>query len=67
VQAKEELQAHMEVKMVINIHKFEATLVVKGWSFVRNHPLFNTMLVASASEQFLRSVDTTGYQKTVQY
>jgi hypothetical protein len=67
VQAKEELQAHLQVKMVESICKFGATLAVDGWSSVTNHPLFNAMLVSSATEQFLEAVDTIGYPKTAEY
>jgi hypothetical protein len=67
VQAKEELQAHLQVKMVKSVRKFEATLVVDGWSSVSNHPLFNAMLVSLATEQFLEAMDTTGYPKIVEY
>jgi hypothetical protein len=67
VQAKEELQAHLQVKMVDSIRKFGATLAIDGWSSVTNRLLFNAMLVASAVEQFLGSVNTKGYQKTTQY
>jgi hypothetical protein len=34
---------------------------------VTNRPFFNAMLVSTATEQFLESVDTMGYQKTVEY
>jgi hypothetical protein len=67
VQAKEELQAHLQVKMVESVRKFGATLAVDGWSSVTNHPLFNAMLVSPAIEQFLGAVDTTGYPKTAEY
>jgi hypothetical protein len=50
VQAKEELQVHLQVKMVETVCKFGATLVVDKWSLVTNRPLFNTMLVSSAAE-----------------
>jgi hypothetical protein len=67
VQAKEELQAHLQVKMVKSVRKFGATLVVDGWSSVTNRPLFNAMLVSPATEQFLGAVDTTGYPKIAEY
>jgi hypothetical protein len=67
VQAKEELQAHLQVKMVENVCKFGATLAVDGWSSVTNRPLFNAMLVFLATEQFLGVVDTTGYPKRAEY
>jgi hypothetical protein len=58
VQAKEELQAHLQVKMTKSIRKFGATLAVDGWSSVINRPLFNAMLVSPA---------TIGYPKTAEY
>jgi hypothetical protein len=61
VQAKEELQTHLQVKMVESIRKFGATLAVDRWSSVTNYPYFNAMLVSPAIEQFLGVVDTTGY------
>lgn len=67
MQAKEELQAHLQVKMVESVHKFGAALAIDGWNSMTNHPSFNTMLLSLAIEQFLGSVDTTGYQKTMQY
>ena len=67
VQAKEELQAHLQVKMVENVPNFKATLSDDGRSLVTNCPLFNAILVFLAVEQFLRSMDTTRYQKIVQY
>jgi hypothetical protein len=67
VQAKEELQAHLQVKMVESVRKFGATLVVDGWSSVTNYPFFNAMLVSPATEQFLGAVDTIGYPKTAEY
>jgi hypothetical protein len=67
VQAKEELQAHLQVKMTKSIRKFGATLAVDGWSSVINRPLFNAMLVSPATEQFLEAVDTIGYPKTAEY
>jgi hypothetical protein len=67
VQAKEELQAHLQVKMVESVRKFEATLVVNGWSSITNCPFFNAMLVSPAIEQFLGVVDTNGYPKTAEY
>jgi hypothetical protein len=66
VQAKKELQAHLQVKTIGNIHKFGATLAVDGWSSVTNCPLFNAMLVSPATEQFLGVVDTIGYPKTTE-
>jgi hypothetical protein len=53
--------------MVESLRKFGAALAIDGWSSVTNRPSFNAMLVSSAIEQFLGSVDTTGYQKTTQY
>jgi hypothetical protein len=53
--------------MVESVRKFGATLAVDGWSFVTNRPLFNAMLVSSATKQFLGLVDTMGYQKTTEY
>jgi hypothetical protein len=67
VQAKEELQAHLQIKTVESVRKFGATLVVDGWSSVTNRPLFNAVLVSPAIEQFLGAVDTTGYPKTAEY
>jgi hypothetical protein len=67
VQAKEELQEYSQVKMVDSVCKFGATLAVNGWSSMTNCPLFNAMLVSLAVEKFLRLVDTTRYQKIVQY
>jgi hypothetical protein len=32
-----------------------------------DRPLFNAMLVSSATKQFLGLVDTMGYQKTTEY
>jgi hypothetical protein len=64
---KEELQAHLQVKMVKSIHKFGATLAVDGWSLVTNHSLFNAMLVSLVVKKFLRSMDTTEYQKIAKY
>jgi hypothetical protein len=67
VQAKEELQAHLQVKTVESVYKFGATLAVDEWSSVTNRPLFNAMLVSPAIEQFLGAVDTTGYPKIAEY
>jgi hypothetical protein len=67
VQAKEELQAHLQVKTVENVRKFGATLVVDRWSSVTNCPLINAMLVSPGTEQFLGAVDTTGYPKIAEY
>jgi hypothetical protein len=67
VQDKEELQAHLQVKMVESIHKFGATLAVDRWSSVTNRPLFNAMLVSPATEQFLGAVDTSEYPKIAEY
>jgi hypothetical protein len=67
VQAKEELQIHLKVKMVESVHKFGVALAIDGWSSDTNHPLFNAMLVSLAMEQFLGAVDTTGYPKTAEY
>ena len=53
--------------MVESIRKFGVTLVVDGWSSVTNHPLFNTMLVSPAIEQYLGMIDTTRYLKTTEY
>jgi hypothetical protein len=53
--------------MVESVRKFGTTLAVDGWSSVINRPLFNAMLVSSATEQFLEAVDTTGYPKTTEY
>jgi hypothetical protein len=64
VQAKEELQAHLQVKMLDSVCKFGATLAVDGWNSVTNRPPYNPMLLSLDTEQFLGSVDTTGYHKT---
>jgi hypothetical protein len=53
--------------MVKSVRKFGITLVVNDLSFVTNCPFFNSMLVSLIVEQFLGSMDTTGYQKTMQY
>jgi hypothetical protein len=67
VQAKEELQAHPQVKMVESVRKFGATLAINGWSSVTNCPFFIAMLVSTATEQFLGVVDTIGYPKIAEY
>ena len=67
MQAKEELQAHLQVKTVESIRKFGTTLAIDGWSSIINYPLFNSMLVSSATKQFLGAMDTTVYLKTVEY
>ena len=67
VQAKEELQTHLHVKTVKSVHKFGATLAMDGWSSVTNCPLFNAMLVSTATKQFLGAVDTTRYPKIAVY
>jgi hypothetical protein len=67
VQAKKELQAYLQVKMVDIVRKFGATVAVDRWGSMTNRPFFNAMLVSSAVEQFLGSIDTTGYLKTTQY
>jgi transposase InsO family protein len=67
VQAKEGLQAHLQVKTIKSVRKFGTTLAVDGWNSVTNRPLFNTMLVSPATEQFLGAVNTTGYPKTAEY
>jgi hypothetical protein len=67
VHAKEELQAHLHIKMVESVHKFGATLAIDRWSSATNCSPFNAMLVSPATEQFLGAVDTTRYPKTVEY
>jgi hypothetical protein len=67
VQAKEELQAHLQVKMVDRVRKFGATLAVDGWKSMTICLLFNAMLVSLAIEKFLGLVNTIGDQKTMQY
>ena len=61
VQAKEELQTHLQVNMVNSFFKFGATLAIGGWSSVTNCPLFNALLISSTKEQFLGLVDTKRY------
>jgi hypothetical protein len=50
VQAKEELQAYLQVKTIKSVCKFGATLAIDGWSSITNRSLFNAILVSPAIE-----------------
>ena len=66
-QARADLEVKVHKRTEESIRKFGATLSMDGWSSVTNQPLLNVMLVSSAGEQFLGSVDTSGFEKTGEY
>ena len=59
-QAKSDIQMKVHQRTEDSVRKFGATLSIDGWSSVTNRPLINAMLISSAGEQFLGSVDTSG-------
>lgn len=66
-QAKTEVESKLKNRTNDSVRKFGATLSIDGWSSITNRPLINAMLVSSAGEQFLGSVDTSGFEKTATY
>ena len=66
-QAKVDLKGKVEKRTEDSVRKFGATLSIDGWSSVTNRPLINGMLVSSAGEQFIGSVDATGVEKDAVY
>jgi len=59
-QAKVDLEGKLQKRTKDNVRKFGATLSIDGWSSITNCPLINGMLVSSAGEQFIGSMDATG-------
>ena len=66
-EAKVDLQTKLQKRTEDSIRKFGATLSIDGWSSVTNRPLINAMLVSSAGEEFIGSVDTSGVEKNAEY
>ena len=67
VEAKADLEAQLNNRVAESVRKFGGTLALDGWTSVSSRPLCNAMLVSSAGELFLGSVDTTGYEETIEY
>ena len=65
--AKVDVQMKLQKRTEESIRKFGATLSIDGWSSVVNRPLINGMLISSAGEEFLGSVDTSGATKDATY
>ena len=66
-EAKVDLQTKLQKRTEDSIRKFGATLSIDGWSSVTIRPLINAMLVSSAGEEFIGSVDTSGVEKNAEY
>ncbi len=66
-EAKTNIQTQLVARTEDSIQKFGATVSIDGWSSVTTRPLINAMLVSSAGEEFLGSVDTSGCEKNGVY
>ena len=66
-EAKTNIQIQLLARTEDSIRKFGGIVSIDGWSSVTTRPLINAMLLSSAGEEFLGSVDTSGCEKNGVY